>query len=133
MGVFYKLSVILFLCVVYTSAIAHDNFHQMDWIKNYTGKRGANCCGKQDCVPANIRVTHQTVDTLNLEITRNEKTFSIVGFPSKGFHLSEDAYDYFCFTVAFTDESMQYLPEKYPCAISPNEECVNCVFISVKF
>lgn len=130
----YKFVLAFLLSVSLSFAFAHDNMHEVEWTTRYTGKKGTNCCNRHDCVQARIRMLEQNGETATFEVFHNGKIFTIDNFPLKGYHSSEDEFDWYCFVVPGSyDEFGGYVKHEHPCYINPTEQCANCLFISVKF
>lgn len=120
--------------------------HAEDWRSKYTDTNGVNCCGKLDCIKAEVTLlTEPTQDPVRILVSFVQPPNAveplwrnvILDVPMRSVHRSEDAYGYWCHRMgpsAFGPFYSPYQSHSGERCSAPdylvNEKCLRCIFVS---
>jgi hypothetical protein len=149
--VLVRISLVLFALSTALVSPALSQNDADDFRHAYKGADGIPCCGKRDCVKAEITLlTEPTEPEIDLMVTYIElvdgriveKHALVQGVPQASVHRSEDAFGYWCHRYAQSEATMGWYgygnrnPYARPferCG-SPDYpmklECLRCAFVS---
>jgi len=119
------------ICVLFTVTWAHEE-DSLQWLQDYYADDKLQCCGRNDCVRAEIQVLEKEGGHWKVRI--NGKVIEIA---SSAVYPSEDTYGYYCYQFSSQrvgDDWFLAQSSRSPSLCNPTEisfRCFRCLFYPV--